>query len=78
MNKNSILTHVDISVFCFFTHLIFFILVMYGIMTEELVIREFRIDEAAGRDDSDSRMTSSFVSFFMFNMLTTFFLCKIW
>ena len=27
-------------------------------MTEELVIREMRIDEAAGRDDSDSRMTS--------------------
>ena len=32
--------------------------VMYGIMTEELVIREIRIDEAAGRGDSDSRMTS--------------------
>ena len=31
---------------------------MYGIMTEELVIREIRIDEAAGRGDSDSRMTS--------------------
>ena len=31
---------------------------MYGIMTEELVIREIRIDEAAGRDKSDSRMTS--------------------
>ena len=32
----------------------------YGIMTEELVIREIRIDEAAGRadSDSDSRMTS--------------------
>ena len=27
-------------------------------MTEELVIREIRIDEAGGRDDSDSRMTS--------------------
>ena len=27
-------------------------------MTEELVIREIRIDEAAGRGDSDSRMTS--------------------
>ena len=27
-------------------------------MTEELVIREIRIDEAAGRDDSDSRMMS--------------------
>ena len=25
-------------------------------MTEELVIREMRIDKAAGRDDSDSRM----------------------
>ena len=31
--------------------------IMYGIMTEELVIREIRINEAAGRDDSDSRMT---------------------
>ena len=31
---------------------------MYGIMAEELVIREIRIDEAAGRGDSDSRMTS--------------------
>ena len=30
----------------------------YGITTEELVIREIRIDEATGRDDSDSRMTS--------------------
>ena len=30
---------------------------MYGIMTEERFIREIRIDEAAGRDDSDSRMT---------------------
>ena len=30
----------------------------YGIMTEELVIREIRIDEAARRGDSDSRMTS--------------------
>ena len=28
------------------------------IMTEELVIHEIRIDEAAGRGDSDSRMTS--------------------
>ena len=28
------------------------------IMTEELVIREIRIDEAAGRVDSDSPMTS--------------------
>ena len=27
-------------------------------MTEELVIREIRIDEATGRGDSDSRMTS--------------------
>ena len=27
-------------------------------MTKELVIREIRIDEAAGRGDSDSRMTS--------------------
>ena len=27
-------------------------------MTEELIIREIRIDEAAGRGDSDSRMTS--------------------
>ena len=26
-------------------------------MNEELVIREIRIDEAAGRGDSDSRMT---------------------
>ena len=31
---------------------------MYGIMTEELVIREIRIDEATGWGDSDSRMTS--------------------
>ena len=31
---------------------------LYVIMTEELVIREIRIDEAAGRGDSDSRMTS--------------------
>ena len=30
---------------------------MYGIMTEERVIREIRIDEAAGLVDSDSRMT---------------------
>ena len=30
---------------------------LYGIMTEERVIREIRIDEAAGRGDSDSRMT---------------------
>ena len=30
---------------------------MYGIMTEELVIREIRIDEAAGRGDSDLQMT---------------------
>ena len=29
----------------------------YGIMTEELFIREIRIDEAASRGDSDSRMT---------------------
>ena len=27
-------------------------------MTEELVIREIRIDEAGGRSDSDSWMTS--------------------
>ena len=33
-------------------------IIMYLIMTEELVIREIRIDEAAGRGDSDSRMTS--------------------
>ena len=32
--------------------------VMYGIMTEELVIHEIGIDEAAGRGDSDSPMTS--------------------
>ena len=33
---------------------------MYGIMTEEIAIREisFRIDEDAGRGNSDSRMTS--------------------
>ena len=30
----------------------------YGIMTEELVIREIRIKEAAGQGNSDSRMTS--------------------
>ena len=34
------------------------IIIMYGIMTEELVIHEIRIDEAAGRGDLDSRMTS--------------------
>ena len=33
-------------------------IIMYGIMTEELVIREIKIDEAAGRGDSDSQMTS--------------------
>ena len=31
--------------------------IQYGIITEERVIREIRIDEAAGRGDSDSRMT---------------------
>ena len=31
---------------------------MYRIMTEELVLRGIRINEAAGREDSDSRMTS--------------------
>ena len=31
--------------------------ILYGIMTE-LVIREIRIDEVAGRGDSDSRMMS--------------------
>ena len=31
---------------------------MYGIMTKELVIREIRIDEAAGRGYSDSLMMS--------------------
>ena len=31
---------------------------MYGIMTEELVICEIRIDEAACLGDSDSQMTS--------------------
>ena len=34
------------------------IIVLYGVMTEELVIREIRIDQAAGRGNSDSRMTS--------------------
>ena len=33
-------------------------IIMYGIMTEELVIGEIRIDDAAGLGDSDSRMTS--------------------
>ena len=33
-------------------------MIMYGIMTEELVIREIGIDQATGRGDSDSRMTS--------------------
>ena len=32
--------------------------IQYGIMIEELVIREIRIDEARGRGDSDSQMTS--------------------
>ena len=36
----------------------YYISVKYGIMTEELVIREIRINEAAGRGDSDSRMKS--------------------
>ena len=31
---------------------------LYGIMTEEFVFREIRINEAAGQGDSDSRMTS--------------------
>ena len=31
---------------------------MYGIMTEELVVCEIRIDEDAGPGDSDSRMSS--------------------
>ena len=31
---------------------------MYGIMTEELFIREIRIDVAVGRGNSDSRMRS--------------------
>ena len=31
---------------------------VYRIMTEQLVNREIRIDEAAGRCNSDSRMTS--------------------
>ena len=33
-------------------------IIRYGIMTEELVIREIIIDEAAGRGDSNSRMTN--------------------
>ena len=32
--------------------------IMYGKMTEELVICVIRIDEATGRVDSDSQMTS--------------------
>ena len=32
--------------------------IMYGIMTEKLVIREIGIYEAGDRGDSDSRMTS--------------------
>ena len=32
--------------------------IMYGIMNEELIIREIRIDEAADRGDLGSRMTS--------------------
>ena len=31
---------------------------MYGIMTEELIFREFRIDEAAGWGDSISQIKS--------------------
>ena len=31
---------------------------MYGIKSEELVIREIRIDEVVGKDDSDSWMMS--------------------
>ena len=34
------------------------ILKKYGIMTKELVIHVIRIDETAGRGDSDSCMTS--------------------
>ena len=33
-------------------------MIQYGIMTEELVIREIRTDDAAGPSDYDSRMTS--------------------
>ena len=32
--------------------------IYYGIMIEELVIREIRINEDAGRGHSESRMTS--------------------
>ena len=35
-----------------------FSVILYGIMTEDLVIREIRIDEATGRCNSDSQMTS--------------------
>ena len=42
---------------CFLTILVSLSNIRYGIMTEERVIREIRIDEAAGRGDSDSRMT---------------------
>ena len=35
-----------------------FLLNKYGVMIEELVIRKIRIDEAGGRGDSNSRMTS--------------------
>ena len=31
---------------------------IYGLMTEKLIICEVRMDKAAGRGDSDSRMTS--------------------
>ena len=34
-----------------------FYIIWYGIMAEERVIREIRIDEAAGRGDSGSQMT---------------------
>ena len=32
--------------------------ILYGIMTDELVIHEITIKQAIGRGDSDSRMTS--------------------
>ena len=31
---------------------------MYGIMTEEFIIHQIRIDKAAGQGDSDSGVTS--------------------
>ena len=47
-------------------------------MTKELVIREIRIDEAAGRGDSDSRMTSFEVIMPLILQSTKILIYSIW